>query len=342
MHKDYLIIGQGIAGSILSFELLERGYSLSIADRPGANVCSQKAAGLCNPITGRHFALTWKAREIFEAFPLFYTQWEQKLNKQVWHPMPLYRLAKSIKQENQLLSRLSDPQFDKWAEELPHGQLPHGFRAGMRLKKGGYVEARAVLKAHRNYLQQQQAYIPEWVDAEVLAWQKGKWLWKGHTFSTLIFCTGWKGIAAFGTTNLPIIPNRGLTAHSSESGPQDHIRMAGAWVVPKAEGGSMAGSTYHRHAKDTRFGPEEERQVRDKVEKAWPNYRVDYLDAGIRPTTPDHKPLLGALPKWKNTYVFSGWGSKGFSTAPFLAPLFVDYLEGKKELPEEVQLNRFF
>ena len=50
---NILIIGQGIAGSCLAWELKRRGSEFTVADRPVAETASRVAAGLVNPLTGR-------------------------------------------------------------------------------------------------------------------------------------------------------------------------------------------------------------------------------------------------------------------------------------------------
>lgn len=52
---NILIIGQGIAGSCLAWELKRRGAEFTVADRPVAETASRVAAGLVNPLTGRAF-----------------------------------------------------------------------------------------------------------------------------------------------------------------------------------------------------------------------------------------------------------------------------------------------
>lgn len=49
---NILIIGQGIAGSCLAWELKRRGAEFTVADRPVAETASRVAAGLVNPLTG--------------------------------------------------------------------------------------------------------------------------------------------------------------------------------------------------------------------------------------------------------------------------------------------------
>ena len=50
-HVDYLIIGQGLAGSLLSWELIKQGCSIHLIDNQQENA-SQVAAGVINPVTG--------------------------------------------------------------------------------------------------------------------------------------------------------------------------------------------------------------------------------------------------------------------------------------------------
>ena len=54
MITDYLIIGQGLAGSLLAWELIQRDCKVVIIDN-GKENASQVAAGLINPITGMRF-----------------------------------------------------------------------------------------------------------------------------------------------------------------------------------------------------------------------------------------------------------------------------------------------
>ena len=49
---NILIIGQGIAGSCLAWELKRRGAEFTVADRPVAETASRVAAGLVNPLPG--------------------------------------------------------------------------------------------------------------------------------------------------------------------------------------------------------------------------------------------------------------------------------------------------
>lgn len=68
---NVLIIGQGIAGSCLAWELKRRGADFTIADRPIAETASRVAAGLVNPLTGRAFRPGWRQEECLSAAEAF-------------------------------------------------------------------------------------------------------------------------------------------------------------------------------------------------------------------------------------------------------------------------------
>ena len=51
MTYDYLIVGQGLAGSCMALQLLKRGKKILVIDQPHTNSSSMVAAGMFNPGT---------------------------------------------------------------------------------------------------------------------------------------------------------------------------------------------------------------------------------------------------------------------------------------------------
>ena len=75
---DYLIIGHGLAGAILSRELLDKGKKVLVFNEPTLNSASLVAGGLYNPITGRKMVKTWNADNTFPLIEPYYRSFEQK------------------------------------------------------------------------------------------------------------------------------------------------------------------------------------------------------------------------------------------------------------------------
>src|SRR5690606_14851299 len=72
MEVDFLLVGQGIAGTLLSYRLIKNGKRVHVIDQPEKNTCSRVAAGLFNPVTGRNLVKTWHADQIFPEIIPFY------------------------------------------------------------------------------------------------------------------------------------------------------------------------------------------------------------------------------------------------------------------------------
>jgi len=104
MNLDYLIIGQGISGSLLAYHLIKYQKKILVIDDPKSNVSTSVAAGIYNPITGRRLVRTWNAHLLFPFLKKVYGELENILNvKSYIHMKTLPILLLIIAKE--LLSR---------------------------------------------------------------------------------------------------------------------------------------------------------------------------------------------------------------------------------------------
>src|SRR4051812_4819655 len=79
MQVDFLIIGQGICGTFLSWYLQKTGYTFIIIDEPQPGTASKCAAGIINPVTGRRMVKTWLIDEVLPFAQNAYQQLGQEL-----------------------------------------------------------------------------------------------------------------------------------------------------------------------------------------------------------------------------------------------------------------------
>src|SRR5690242_15495930 len=61
---DYLIVGQGICGTLLSWFLHREGKTFLVIDENSDRASSKIAAGIINPVTGRRYAYAWMIDEV--------------------------------------------------------------------------------------------------------------------------------------------------------------------------------------------------------------------------------------------------------------------------------------
>ena len=94
---DFIIVGQGLAGSALALQLLKRNKKILVIDRIKANSPSRIAVGLFNPITGRHMIKTWMADRLFPYLHQFYQEAEALTQNRFFYPPPFTDLSPPLK-----------------------------------------------------------------------------------------------------------------------------------------------------------------------------------------------------------------------------------------------------
>jgi glycine/D-amino acid oxidase-like deaminating enzyme len=64
MHVEFLIIGQGVSGTFLSYYLHKEKRSFIVIDDGDGSSPSRIAAGIINPVTGRRMVTVWMADQV--------------------------------------------------------------------------------------------------------------------------------------------------------------------------------------------------------------------------------------------------------------------------------------
>lgn len=70
---DYILVGQGIAGTALAWHLIQAGKRVLVVNDSTRPSASLVAAGIYNPLTGRKLVKTWMADTIFPYAINFYS-----------------------------------------------------------------------------------------------------------------------------------------------------------------------------------------------------------------------------------------------------------------------------
>ncbi len=121
-----------------------------------------------------------------------------------------------------------------------------------------------------------------------------------------------------------------------------NLLKGGMFVIPLGDDLYKVGATYDRE--DTTLEPTDSarqeilHKLKDMIRCAFEI--VDQI-AGLRPTTPDRRPLLGTHQQYEQIAFFNGLGTRGILMAPKLASYLFDHLEHGETLPKEVRLDRF-
>ncbi|MGI9544342.1 MAG: NAD(P)/FAD-dependent oxidoreductase [Cyclobacteriaceae bacterium] len=347
MKLDYILVGQGLAGSILSYQLLRRGKDILIINQRTENISSNVAAGIYNPITGRSMVKSWMADQLFSYLIPFYQRLEEEIGVKVLRPMPIFRPFLSVKEQNEWMAKSTQSTFQNYIDEviitsgyLPTLKSPIG---GLLLKSSGYVDIRNLLQGCRQSLVKRGSYREAIFDPEKLEVLPDRVRYDDLEARKIIFCQGPQGLASPFFNWLPYRLVKGEIILIETQEPLAVIVNRGIFVLPVGDRRFKVGATFNHHDLDSKPTQQGHDELIGKLDQLI-ELEYDVVDqfAGIRPATSDRRPFIGIHPKYEPLVVFNGLGTKGVSLAPYFSEQLVDFLEQKKGLDRDVNITRFF
>nr|WP_307877959.1 FAD-binding oxidoreductase [Borreliella garinii] len=90
MHYEFAVIGGGIAGSTVTYELLKRNKKVILFDDEDTKA-TIIAGGLINPIMGRKMNIAWKESHIFEFAKNYYQEIEKTIKSNFFIEKNIFR-----------------------------------------------------------------------------------------------------------------------------------------------------------------------------------------------------------------------------------------------------------
>lgn len=336
---DVIILGGGLAGTVLSEVLHARGSRVLVIDAPRAGAASHAAAGMVNPVVLRTMVPSWRALELLAIAGAFYRELEQRYEERFWNPVELTALFSTAKDAGIWRSRMKDPVLSRMIDEGPSADpavrdLPQPYGQGV-VKRCAWVDVRRLLRAHRERWRSDGCLLEREVrDEDIHPDAQGVRVGDA-TAPLLIRCTG-----AFATA-LPVIPVRGegLTLRIQGLRLRSAVHR-GAFILPVGEDRYRVGATFAWE--DPWTGPTEEGRsvMLDRARRIVPQAgEVEEHWWGVRPTTRDRRPLLGRT--GPHEAVLNGLGSRGVLLAPWCAQHLAAHLIDGVALDPEVDVARF-
>lgn len=340
---DYLIIGQGIAGTMLSWHLLQAGKKVIVIDDAKPNSASRVAAGIINPVSGRRFEPAWMYDRIYPVAKNTYQQLSDLLQVPVFTERALWTVFPSAQMRDAFLTKTTGNEYT----ELPAALKYEAFLDqpyGAAVVHGATVNLRSLLPAYRRYLQAQEALLETHLDVNALEISPEKVTYKDITADKIIFCDG------VGTTALPFfkeikfLPNKGEVLLVKIPGLETaDIIKKGITLVPQENGLFWAGSSFVWDYEDD-LPTAKQREVLEKslAQLLKASYEVVGQLSAVRPSGDDRRPIVGFHPAFPAIGLFNGLGTKGCSLAPFMAAHFRDVLVADAPLMPEIDVQRYF
>lgn len=343
---DYIIIGAGLAGSILA-DFLSKKASVAVIDKEAGEFGSKVAAGIYNPVTGRRMVKSWMV-DTFAPFAIdYYKTKEQEFGLKLIDDIDIQRLFHNEQQRKEWLNRVDFDQLQEiiaaQIEPDTNNELWHKEFGGVttttswRLNTALYLDSLHEKWLYNGVLRKE---VVAYKNIEI---DESKVRVNGLTAKRLVFCEGWKMGANPWFGHLPIRPNKGelLTIMADGLNVKDLVQK-GIFVLPIGDNQFKVGATYDRE--NHNYAPTDAAKIW-LLERLENIIKVPYtvLDqkAGIRPASIDRRPFVGTHPEFNNLFIFNGFGSKGVHQMPWSANHFVDVLKNGELLNKEMDIARF-
>lgn len=349
MIYDYLIVGQGLAGSLMAYQLQRANQQIYVIDPNHTKASSQIAAGLVNPITGRHFVKSWRVDELIPYAKQFYAQMSRDLGVSIFNDYKLCMLLSSPKMENNWMQRSAEPEVKGYLvseaeiDQESYKQVYREIRCVLEFSPAGRVDMKNLIETFQNKLKRENRYSSTYFDYTQL--KCGRILeYKTIRAWNIIFCEGYQAIHNPFFNYLPFKPSKGevLFVRIPNYALKQRLVKHKVFVIHWKDDLYWIGSSYNRNYQHEQPTAQEKQELLNKLQRILrlPFELVSHR-AAVRPTVSDHRPFLGTHPHLKQLHIFNGLGAKGSYLGPFFARQMTRFLVEGNLLEKEVNIKRY-
>ncbi len=343
---DFLIVGQGIAGSVMAITLIEKGYTVCVIDKPDLSLSSKIAAGIWNPVVFKRLVKSWLADDVVPELERFYLNFENKRHSSFVFHRHIIKPFTEI-QEQQLWLKKAQYEnlfLDKSIYENLKISVNNSIDTYSKVLSAGNIDLTVFLNETKNYLKEHSAFLEEKLEHEQLIITEDKITYKSIEAKQIIFCEGYliSGNPLFKYIHLKPAKGEILTIECKDLKLTDDILNKGIFILPLGDHQFKVGATYEWLQLNDMPTNEKKFDLESKLQTILDvPYTIIKHEAGVRPAVIDRRPVIGNHPLYKNCFVFNGFGTKAVMLAPYFANQFYELIKLGKPMHSEVDSNRF-
>jgi len=342
---DFIIVGQGIAGTMLGWFLEKHSKSFVIIDRFNPFSSSQVAAGIIHPITGRRIVKTWMADTLIPFAESTYKDLEDFFSLEFFYRIPIIELIDNVKEYNDWQARSESAEMKNYISTSVDDSIYDEFlKTSFKkiiIKHTAWIDLKRFLKTLRQYFIEKDFLIEEYFDHSKLNLEKDFVTYKNLEARKIIFCEGVAAMQNPFWKHLPFIPAKGemLTIRCPMAAKFKHIINKKIFILPLGDGLFKVGSTYNwNDLSETPTEAAKEFLLKELRQIIKVDFEVVGHEASVRPSVKDRRPFIGLHTKHQQIGIFNGLGSKGCLLAPYFANHLAGFLSGKNELMKEINV----
>ena len=347
-NLTYLIIGQGISGSLISIFLNKSYQKFVVIDNQNLNSPSRVAAGIMHPLVFKRLTKSWRVQEFNQAAYDIYADIEKHTGESLFYKEHYLKVLNSIEEINNWEARRAEDDMNDLMGEVVDNQneaVKAEFGFGM-VKHAGYLNTQKFLSACADQLGgllilHDFDYSKLDVTEDCVSYKNGE---LDIQAKHIIFADGPNSAynPYFNWLPYQLVKGEVITIHAPEL-KLDSIVNQGVFVCPIGDDKYTVGATYDW--KNLNQVPTDEglAELEEKLQKfIQTSYTIVEHKAGIRPAVRERRPLIGKHPNHNNVWLFNGMGSKAVMMAPYWAKHFVNHLINGETLDSEVDIQRYY
>ncbi len=339
---DVIVVGQGLAGSALAWQLQAAGQRVLVIDALEPVTSSGIAAGLITPVAGQRLVKDPRFETFMPTARAFYSSVEQRTGRRVFHDRTAVRLFRSENERTKWNERRQNPEYQSLAVTpqpvpLTDPDLLDTRYGGVALH-AAQLDVKAFLDICRSDLSWEQRTI-DWrtdVDIGPDSVRVGD-----HSCRFMIACEGHRGSANpyFGAVRFKSVKGDILTVRFGKPLPGINLHRE-IWLAPTSEPNSFrVGATYDRNYTSLEPDPAARRWIEERLNALIKvPYEVVDHSAAVRPVLSSDRVLIGFHPDHKRLGFFNGLGSKGALQAPWYAEKLTQALVQDVALPTDIDI----
>ncbi len=346
MTVDYLIIGQGICGTFLSYYLLQEKKTVLVIDTPQSLTASKVASGVINPVTGRRIVKTWLIEELLPFSWNAYTAFGELLQVPLIKQCNVLDFHATLQMREAFESRQAEePSLLYMQNNQEQWQQYFRYNYGIgEISPCWLADVQTLLHRWRQYLNQHNQLLEEYFDWTQCQVEKERVVYKDISASKIICCEGAAGIHNPYFNLLPYAVNKGEALIACIPGlPAANIYKQGISIVPWTEKDLFwIGSTYEWKYTDLRPTPVFKGRAQAQLDY-WLKLPYTILDqiASERPANIERRPFAGLHPVHPAVGILNGMGTKGCSLAPYFAAQLTQHLLRGAVIDPLADIKRF-
>ncbi len=316
------LVGLGLAGSLLAWELRSLGVHVTGEDRGDTESSSRVAAGMITPITGRRLKPTWRSEELTRIALETYASMSVELDRSLVRMWRLRRVFRESIQMDWFQGRAASGEY----APLTVTPLPPGVHDGVDYPHGGFEHGGVYTVDMPSMIHGMR------LDAD------------GAGADLIVWCTGAEARHDPRWSWLPLEPSKGEILDVVIPGyGLDHVLTNGTWILPVGDDRYRIGATHDWDDHDPQPTEKGRVMLLDAIEPLVRRpIEVVGHRAAIRPSTRYKRPLVGRHPVEPAHAIFTGLGTKGALQGPWAARILARHLVLGEPLDPDIDIQRWW